>query len=427
VPARGVERGASIDSTLPGKPRAGPADSQRGVRRVPARPIRSAAILSVGTEITSGETQDTNAGELAAELTGLGVDVLWLAALPDELSALAAGFSEALEEADLVVSTGGLGPTPDDLTREALSSVCAETPAVDAGLEADLRVLFERRGLSMAEMNRKQAWLIPSATALPNPNGTAPGWWVERADGRVVAALPGPPREMRPMWRDEVLPRLRTRGAGVDRWARTLRLTGIGESAAAELIGEALLRSANPSVATYARAASVDVRISARPDSDGRSARAIAEPVAVELESRLRAHVFAHDDETWLDALGARLAGRTLATVEVGTGGHLAALLGDAPWLVFAELLGSRSPHAAMHRTPAPLAKRVREIAPADVGLAVVAREWRGDTAVSIAIANGDQITRERRVAFLGGDLGRRRAVLVACAALWSRLGEATR
>jgi nicotinamide-nucleotide amidase len=390
---------------------------------LPARPIRSAAILSVGTEITRGETQDTNAGEIAGELTRLGVEVQWLAALPDDLPGVAAAIAEGLEDADLVVSTGGLGPTPDDLTREAIASVCGESPAVDSALEAWLRALFERRGLTMAEMNRKQAWLIPSASPLRNPNGTAPGWWVNRPDGGVIVALPGPPREMRPMWRDEVMPRLQERGAGGDRWTRTLRLTGIGESAAAELIGEELLRSANPSVATYARAASVDVRVSATPGPDGRGAYGIGAPVAEDLEERLRAHVFAHDDESWLDAIGARLAGRTLATVEIGTGGHLAALLGDAPWLVFAEMLGARSPLTAAHRTPEPFARRVREAAPADVGLAVIARERRGDTAVSIAIAIGDEVTRERHVAFLGGDLGRRRAALVACATLWSRLG----
>jgi nicotinamide-nucleotide amidase len=388
------------------------------------RAIRSAELLSIGTEVTSGETQDTNAGQIARSLTELGVHVRALVAVPDELGEVTAAFRGGLERADLVVSTGGLGPTPDDLTREAIAAVCGETPAIDPDLEAWLQELFERRGLAMAEMNRKQAWLIPSATPLANPNGTAPGWFVERPDGRVIVALPGPPREMHPMWRDAVMPRLKERGIGGDRWARTLRLTGIGESAAADLIGEELLRGANPSVATYARVASVDVRVAATSAGDGRSPRDIAEPVALDLEKRLAEHVFAHDEETWSDAIGRRLARRSLAIVEIGTGGSLTALLGDAPWLVFAELLGPGSPLLAAHRSPEPFARKVREAAPADIGLAVMARERRGDMAVTVAVAIGQEVEKETRTAFLGGAEGRRRAALVAAGVLWKRLGE---
>jgi nicotinamide-nucleotide amidase len=229
---------------------------------------------------------------------------------------------------------------------------------------------------------------------------------------------------MHPMWRDAVMPRLKERGIGGDRWARTLRLTGIGESAAADLIGEELLRGANPSVATYARVASVDVRVAATSAGDGRSPRDIAEPVALDLEKRLAEHVFAHDEETWSDAIGRRLAGRSLAIVEIGTGGSLTALLGDAPWLVFAELLGPGSPLLAAHRSPEPFARKVREAAPADIGLAVMARERRGDMAVTVAVAIGQEVEKETRTAFLGGAEGRRRAALVAAGVLWKRLGE---
>ena len=127
-----------------------------------------------------------------------------------------------------MVTTGGLGPTPDDLTREAIAATMGESVAVDPELEAWLRGLFARRNMQFAELNLKQAWLIPSASAIANERGTAPGWWVDTADGRVVIALPGPPRELLPMWRDEALPRLRARGLGLDRAVVTLRLTGIG-------------------------------------------------------------------------------------------------------------------------------------------------------------------------------------------------------
>jgi nicotinamide-nucleotide amidase len=226
------------------------------------RPLRVAELLSVGSELTVGETRDTNSGEIARELTLRGVRVARIQALPDDLPTVRDAVLGGLAAADLVVSTGGLGPTPDDLTREAIAAALGEATAVDPTLEAWLRNLWTRRNLPFVAANLKQAWLIPSATAIPNPNGTAPGWWVDAPDGRVIVAMPGPPREMRPMWSDWVLPRLIERGIGAGIDIRTLRLTGIGESQLAQLLGETLLR-ANPVVATYARVEAVDVRISA--------------------------------------------------------------------------------------------------------------------------------------------------------------------
>src|SRR6266566_2278314 len=149
----------------------------------PERRLLTAELLSIGSELTVGDTRDTNAGDLARSLTAIGVAVGRIQAMPDELATVRDAISTAAGRADLVVSTGGLGPTPDDLTREAISAVVGEDPVVDPDLEAWLRALWSGRGLPFPEMNVKQAWLLPSATALPNPNGTAPGWWVERADG----------------------------------------------------------------------------------------------------------------------------------------------------------------------------------------------------------------------------------------------------
>ena len=227
------------------------------------RHLLTAEILSIGTELTVGDTRDTNAGELARGLTALGVRVGRLTALPDDLDAVTEAFRAASPAPISWSRPAASGPTPDDLTREAIAAAVGETPAVDPGLEAWLRELWSRRGMPFPELNLKQAWLIPSARPLPNPNGTAPGWFVARADGRVIVALPGPPREMRPMWADHALPVLRERGLGAEVAARTYRLAGIGESQVAERLGEALLRATNPIVATYARVEAVDVRISA--------------------------------------------------------------------------------------------------------------------------------------------------------------------
>jgi len=189
----------------------------------PARILRSAEVLSIGKELTVGDTRDTNAGELAHALSGRGVAIGRLTAVPDRLEVVRDAIEQGLRRADLIVSTGGLGPTPDDLTREAIAAAVGETPTVDPDLEAWLRDLWTRRGIPFPTMNLKQAWLVPSGIAIPNPNGTAPGWWIDTADGRVIVALPGPPREMRPMWREWVLPRLAERGLGGDFVARTYR------------------------------------------------------------------------------------------------------------------------------------------------------------------------------------------------------------
>ena len=382
-------------------------------------PILSAELLSIGSELTVGETRDTNAGDLARDLTAMGIAVRRIQALPDDLETVLDAFRAAADRSDLVVSTGGLGPTPDDLTREAIAAAVNETPVVDAELERWLRGLWFRRHLPFPEMNLKQAWLIPSASALPNPNGTAPGWWVDRPDGGVIVALPGPPREMRPMWNDAVRPRLRERGAGTDTVTRTLRLAGIGESQVAELLGDELLRRDDPVVATYARADAVDVRIASRGTTDGGSTAAerVADAAAAIVEL-LGDHVWAEGETSWSAAIGQALEpdGR-LAVVEVGTGGSLATLLGDVEWLTFAETLGASTATAREHRTAdglEHLARRARELGEATHAIGVRVRERGSDTGVSTVIVGPNGVQRERRLVFLGGPTGRIRAGLAA-------------
>ena len=395
-----------------------------------SRELLSAEILSIGSELTVGETRDTNAGELARSLTEAGVSVQRLQALPDDLDAVTDAFGTALDRADLVVSTGGLGPTPDDLTREAIAAACGEAPVVDPGLEAWLHGLWARRSMPFPAINLKQAWRIPSATAIPNENGTAPGWWVDRPDGRVVVALPGPPREMRPMWRDWVLPRLRARGLGAEVAQTTYRLAGIGESAVADLLGEEFLRSTNPIVATYARQDAVDVRVSARAGHDRSAAELVASASAI-VRERLGDHVWATGETSWGDAIGARLdeLGWSLATLELGTDGALAHLLGSVPRLLSAEVRGAGDGAAAgavgKPGTGGSLAARaaaLRRSRGADVALAVRARLRAADTAVSVVVVTPAGTHRESRLAFLSGEQGRHRAALVAADVLLRRL-----
>jgi len=390
------------------------------------RSLTRAEILSIGTELTVGETRDTNAGDLARDLTARGVEVGRLAALPDDLAAVRAAFGAGIDHADLVVSTGGLGPTPDDLTREAIAALVGETPMIDPDLERWLARLFERRGLPYPATNRKQAWLIPSATAIPNANGTAPGWWIDRPDGRVIIALPGPPREMRPMWDGWVLPRLAERGLGRATAVLTLRTTGLGESLIAERLGGLLDRDANPTVATYARSDAVDVRISAV-GADGRDPAALAAETEERVVAAIGEFVWARGATSWPEAIGEALAARDwrLAFVEVATRGSVAALLGEGlgERLAFAETLLARpQPHDGHPADLEHLAERVRELGAAHVGLAVEARSRREDMLASVAIRDPDGGHRERRVVFLGGAQGRSRVAIAATAILLARL-----
>ncbi len=398
------------------------------------RPLMTAELLAVGSELTVGETRDTNSAELAASLTGLGVRILRIQALPDDLITVEEAFTTALERADLVVSTGGLGPTPDDLTREAIAAASGESPSVDPDLEAWLRDLWARRGMPFPELNLKQAWLLPSTTAIPNANGTAPGWWADRADGRVVVALPGPPREMRPMWAEWVVPRLRGRGIGGPVAVRTLRLTGIGESQVADVLGESLLRAANPTIATYARADAVDVRISAveKTEADGarpRTAEELVEAAESIVRERLGDHIWATGSTSWTEAIEARLAaaGWRAAAVEIGTGGSLTALLGDAPWLARVELRRDPGRGGGNAGRLEVIAELARADAQTEVGVAVRATSRGDDTAVSVAVVTPDGLHRERRLAFLGGAQGRARAALTAAAILHAALEPAAR
>jgi nicotinamide-nucleotide amidase len=382
-----------------------------------SRPIHTAVLLAVGSELTVGETKDTNSSELAGSLAKAGVDVAWITALPDRLDTVVGALTGALETADLVVTTGGLGPTPDDLTREAIAAVCGEQPAVDPDLERWLRHLFDRRGIAFAETNLKQAWLIASATSVANDRGTALGWWVDRPDGRVIVALPGPPVEMRQMWLNGVLPRLRERGLGQERVTRTYRLTGIGESVVAALLGERLLRAENPVVATYARADAVDVRISAVA-RDGRSPDSLVVEAAAAVIAAVGDHVWGRDDDTWHAVLGRHLETRGLdvALVEVGTGGSTTRLLGEAAWLKATRTVPADESHAVVALTE--LAEAARRDSGAAIGLVVRATETGEDTRVDLCAVGPWGVRKTRLTAFLGGPEGRRRAGIAAAAFL---------
>jgi nicotinamide-nucleotide amidase len=300
----------------------------------PTSVVHRAELLAVGTELLLGEIVDTNTAWLAQRLADRSVDVLWSQRVGDNRGRITDALRGAVARSDLVVLSGGLGPTDDDLTREAIADLLGETPQVDPALEVDLRAYFARSRRTMPERNLKQAWLVPSAEALANPNGTAPGWFVRvpaaLAGGRpaVVAALPGPPRELLPMWTEQVEPRLAFPAARFV--ARTFKTFGLGESHVAERLA-AWTDAGNPSVATYAKRDGVHVRVAAK-GADESAARALLEPVARAVETELGEHVWGLDGSELagraLDALAAR--GGRVALVDRTSGGLLATLLAEA-------------------------------------------------------------------------------------------------
>jgi nicotinamide-nucleotide amidase len=289
-----------------------------------------AEIISVGTEILLGEILDTNSQYLAARLPSLGIDLHYISKVGDNLSRLAQTIGRAQERSDLVLITGGLGPTEDDVTRQAIALSLGEEMYLDKETEQRLRAFFADRGFTFPERNIKQAMLIPSAQAIANPRGTAPGWWAEK-DGRIIAAMPGPPAELQRMWEVEVAPRLARLVSGELIVSRTLKTIGIGEAHLDEMVSP-FLKSENPTVGVYAKADGVHLRLTAKAPNQ-EAARDLIRPMEEELRQLLSDAVWGADDDTLEGVVGAILkqGGLTLATMESCTGGLLASTITDVP------------------------------------------------------------------------------------------------
>lgn len=283
-------------------------------------------LLSIGAELLLGETVDTNAAFLGAELAAVGLPASGARMLPDDRAVIRDAFADAMARCQLVVATGGLGPTHDDLTREGLADALGEELAEDPVLLEALEARFRSYG-RMPVANRRQAMLVPTAEPLDNPIGSAPGWWVED-HGSVVVLLPGVPSEMRRMWAERVRARLEARFAAAPLEMRTVKAFGIGESAMAERLGSII--EAPPegvSVGIYARDDGVHVRFSTRGD------RSALDASVSDSLSALGDDAYGVDDaDLATEALAALgdLGVETLASWEADTGGALLAILAAA-------------------------------------------------------------------------------------------------
>ena len=388
-----------------------------------------AEIVSVGTELLLGHITDTNASWLAQQLSQLGIDCFYISQLGDNLGRLTDHLRRAWERSELIVMTGGVGPTEDDLTREAISAMLGEPMVVQPELEVELRAFFARRGVPMPESNVKQATLIASARVLPNPVGTAPGWWVER-DGRVIVAMPGVPGEMFRMWNEEAVQRLRERQGGNVILTRIFKVIGVGESAVEELI-KPLLASTNPTIATYAKADGVHVRTSVKAASAA-EAEALLDSLEPRVRQALGRAIYGVNEESIAGVVASALAraGLTIATAEEFTGGLIASDLSEAARERFrGGLVSSTAPgEVTMDATTGPGEQRAAELARraaaefgASLGLAlaadVVPREGATPgrrSYVILAAASGEVLARHSRLDTTAPAIIRRRAVLYA-------------
>ena len=282
-----------------------------------------AEILSIGTELLMGELVDTNSSYLASELAKLGIEVRWVTKVGDDPDRLFEAVERASSRSDVTLTSGGLGPTSDDLTRETIARVCGEEMTVQDDLLEHLKSLFAGRGFPMPETNVKQATLIPSAEAISNPMGTAPGWWVERG-GHVIVAMPGPPREIQRMWEHEVAPRLKERNAGVAIATRNLKTFGISEGGLDEILSP-LFRSENPNLGIYSKQDGIHLRAIATASTEAEAAALIA-PVEAEIRGIIGDDaIWGEDDETPESKAVGLLSneGLTMGVIEGFTGGLL--------------------------------------------------------------------------------------------------------
>ena len=289
----------------------------------------TAEIITSGTEILLGELVDTNTAYIARKLRDLGVNVYFHTTVGDNVARLRAAIEIALSRANLVIITGGLGPTVDDVTREAVAAAVGQPLVFWPELMEQIAARFRRLGRPMPENNRRQAFIPAGATPIPNPVGTAPAFRVAK-DGAIIIALPGVPSEMEYLMENAVLPYLRSLGGGGVIVSRVLHTAGIGESQIDALLGE-LLSGSNPTVSLAAHPGQTDVRITAKA-ATREEALALIDPVEHEIRRRLAGHVYGADGQRLGAVVSAlcRKLGCRLAIVESYTAGLLAQELSES-------------------------------------------------------------------------------------------------
>ena len=386
-------------------------------------------IIAVGTELLTPDFQDTNSLYLTAGLNAVGLDVAFKTIVGDDPGNLARALRTALGRAGLVLCMGGLGPTEDDRTRETLAGLLGRKLVFDPTIRREIRERFHRHGWPMTASNLKQCYLIEGAEVLPNPNGTAPGLWVT-AGRRKIALLPGPPREIRPMFEDHVRPRLAGLGRGLMS-RRVIRLTGLGESAMeTRLKPFYALVPPEVTVTTLASPGDLSIRLTYKGPGPAEAAAAVLDRLERMLVRHVGSWIYSRDGADLADVVGAALEfrGLTVACAESCTGGLLGHRLTGRPGssAYFLESAVVYANEAKIRRLALPagllarhgavsapvaraMALGIRATSGADFGLAVtgIAGPGGGIPAkpvglVYIALARRGRVEVERRI-FSGG------------------------
>ena len=349
-----------------------------------------AEILAVGSELLTPLRSDTNALYLTARLLEVGIDTGARVTVADDAALLESAFRTALSRADIVIATGGLGPTEDDLTREAAAAALGlEVHRVPALIE-ELKARFARFGRVMAAVNEKQADVIEGGVVLPNPRGTAPGQRVER-DGRLLVLLPGPPHEMQPMFEEQVLPLLRARSGGRALRTRILKIAAMGESDVEQIVAPIYKTFTNPRTTILGGPGQVELHLTAE-GASADEAEARVEDLASRIRASLSGRIYSEDGRELPEVVGALLQDRglTLSAAESCTGGLLTARLTERPgssayvdraWVTYAdrakiedlgidaELIGRYG--AVSEEVARAMAVAARERARVDIGVAI--------------------------------------------------------
>lgn len=292
-------------------------------------PTLTAEIIAIGSELLAPDRTDTNSLWLTEKLNSIGIEVKLKTIVGDDDSRLEETIKDAVKRSRVVITTGGLGPTEDDITRKVAARALGRRLFLDEAVLEDIRKRFQSFGLTMPERNSRQAMVIEGAGVLDNPNGTAPGLLMEH-DDTSIALLPGPPREMRPMFENYVQPRLESKAGHLRVIRRVLRVAGMGESAVDERIAPIYTRYTNPQTTILFNQSEIEVQLTAcgRTEAD---AETLLDKVSAELESELGHSIFAFRGEKMEEIVGLRLTvgGYTIAVAESCTGGLIAERLTD--------------------------------------------------------------------------------------------------
>ena len=298
----------------------------------------NAEIIAAGSELLTPARSDTNSLWLTARLNELGVEVTQKTIVGDDRERLAAAVRGALERVEIVIVTGGLGPTEDDVTREAVARALRRRLVFSEEIHGWIEKRFARFGRRMAENNRRQAFLIDDAEQLENPNGTAPGQWIEDG-GKVIILLPGPPNEMQPMFQNFGLARLRVRVPPQSIRTRFYRVAGMGESDLDQLLAPLYKPYANPVTTILAAAGDIQIHLRARAPTEQR-AEALAAELGAKIEAALGERIYSSDGSPLEKVVGESLKsrGETVAVAESCTAGLLGARItevaGASAWFV---------------------------------------------------------------------------------------------